>query len=59
VRQRKVLEKREIICLVPCYKCVVVYCCPNCGADHECGCQLTPPGPLKTDRKCQETGLGR
>jgi hypothetical protein len=46
VRERKVLEKKEIICLVPSYKCVVVYCCPQCGADHECGGRQTPPpGP--------------
>ena len=50
VRERKVLEKKEIVCLVPSYKCVVVYCCPNCGADHECGCQQAPP-PAPTQTK--------
>jgi hypothetical protein len=32
VRTKKTLEKKEIVCKVPTYKCVVVYCCPQCGA---------------------------
>jgi hypothetical protein len=44
VRTRKTLEKKEIICKIPCYKCVVVYCCPHCGA--ECGApQPAAPAP--------------
>ncbi|MGW8257302.1 MAG: hypothetical protein ACWGMZ_07450 [Thermoguttaceae bacterium] len=31
VRTKKVLVKKEIICKVPAYKCVVVYSCGNCG----------------------------
>lgn len=30
VHCRKVLEKKEIVCSVPTYKCVVSYCCPSC-----------------------------
>ncbi len=36
VREKKTLEKKEITCKVPSYKCVVVYCCSRCGA-QECG----------------------
>jgi hypothetical protein len=46
VRERKVLEKKEVICRVPSYKCVVVYCCPQCGADFDSGGRpAPPPGP--------------
>lgn len=31
VHTRKVLEKKEIVCKVPSYKCVVVYGCAACG----------------------------
>jgi hypothetical protein len=34
VRTKKTLEKKEIVCKVPSYKCVVVYGCANCG---DCG----------------------
>ena len=30
VRTKKVLVKKEVVCQVPSYKCVVVYTCPNC-----------------------------
>jgi hypothetical protein len=43
LREKKTLEKKEIVCKVPSYKCVVVYCCPHCGADQECGSQQAPP----------------
>jgi hypothetical protein len=26
----KKLEKKEVVCKVPSYKCVVEYCCPAC-----------------------------
>jgi len=43
VRQRKILEKKEIICKVLVYKCEVVYGCPSCGCG-ECGDhQPAPP----------------
>jgi hypothetical protein len=35
VRERKYLEKKEIVCKVPTYKCIPV--CPNCGCGGE-GC---------------------
>ena len=45
VRTRKILEKKEVVCTVPCYKCVVVYCCPNCGSN---GCdEQTAPAPTQ------------
>lgn len=31
VRTKKVLEKKEITCKIPCWKCVVVYACPGCS----------------------------
>jgi hypothetical protein len=52
VRERKILERKEIICQVPTYKCVVVYCCPNCHHAVECGdrapappSRVSPPPP--------------
>lgn len=33
VRERKTLEKKEVVCKVPSYKCVVVYACQDCGAN--------------------------
>ena len=35
VRTKKTLEKKEITCKIPSYKCVVVYACANCGS--KCG----------------------
>jgi hypothetical protein len=32
VREKKTLEKKEIVCKIPSYKCVVVYSCGNCQA---------------------------
>ena len=34
VREKKTLEKKEIVCKVPSYKCVVVYACSNCGGQE-------------------------
>lgn len=31
-RCKKTLVKKEVVCKVPAYKCVVVYCCPSCAA---------------------------
>ncbi len=53
VRTRKVLEKKEVVCMVPCYRCVVVYTCPNCCGSERCDGQMpsapgksaTPPSP--------------
>jgi hypothetical protein len=42
VREKKTLEKKEVTCKVPSYKCVVVYCCPHCGAE-QCNDQSAPP----------------
>ena len=41
VREKKTLEKKEIVCKVPSYKCVVVYACSNCGG-QECGGEKAP-----------------
>ena len=46
VREKKTLEKKEVVCKVPSYKCVVVYCCPQCGA-QECGGENAPSAPAK------------
>lgn len=32
VREKKTLVKKEVVCKVPSYKCVVVYRCSQCGA---------------------------
>jgi hypothetical protein len=47
VRERKTLERKEIICKVQSYKCVVVYCCPNCMHATDAGQQ--PPAPPPPD----------
>lgn len=48
VRTKKTLEKKEITCTIPSYRCVVVYACANCGA--KCGGEKaepqTPAAPL-------------
>jgi hypothetical protein len=31
VREKKTLEKKEVVCKVPSYKCVVEYCCSQCA----------------------------
>ena len=46
VRTKKTLEKKEIVCKVPSYKCVVVYSCPNCCGSEGCDGQAAP-GPAK------------
>ena len=45
MRTKKKLIKKEVVCLVPVYKCIVVYCCPKCEC-NECG-GATPPPPTK------------
>ena len=37
VRSKKILEKKEIVCKVPSYKCVVVYACSSCGSKCTAG----------------------
>jgi hypothetical protein len=43
VRTKKTLEKKEIVCKAPSYKCVVVYSCPNCRGSDGCDGQAAPP----------------
>jgi hypothetical protein len=50
VRTKKTLEKKEIVCKVPSYKCVVVYSCQDCGAGQNCDGEMTPTVP-KTPTK--------
>jgi hypothetical protein len=52
VHEKKTLEKKEIVCHVPSYKCIVVYTCPNCGCggSQECGGHQAPP-PAPTGSK--------
>jgi hypothetical protein len=48
VRCKKVLEKKEIVCKVPTYKCVPT--CPSCGqCGSECGGTAAPP--VKSDKE--------
>jgi hypothetical protein len=49
VRESKTLEKKEITCKVPTYKCVVVYSCPQCNQEKgEAPAPATPaPTPTK------------
>jgi hypothetical protein len=47
IRTTKKLEKKEVVCKVPRYKCVVVYCCPSCCAHEGCDSQPTAPVPGK------------
>jgi hypothetical protein len=48
VRTKKTLEKKEVVCRVPSYKCVVVYCCPNCcGQNCDAQPQTAPPPEKK------------
>lgn len=44
VRERKILEKKEVICKVPVYKCVVTYGCGNCGSKGS-GEKVDPQAP--------------
>lgn len=41
VREKKTLEKKEVVCKVPSYKCVVEYACANCGA-KQCDGEKAP-----------------
>ncbi|MFZ1936846.1 MAG: hypothetical protein WCB27_15720 [Thermoguttaceae bacterium] len=48
VRTRKVLEAKTVVCTLPCYKCVVVYTCPNCSGSERCS-EQTPAAPAKPE----------
>ncbi|MHB8971043.1 MAG: hypothetical protein ACYC4N_11395 [Pirellulaceae bacterium] len=49
VREKKTLEKKEITCHVPTYKCVVVYSCPQCGQQDSRGEEPSPAAaPVKS-----------
>jgi len=50
IRTKKTLEKKEVVCKVPKYKCVVVYCCPECCANEGCNGKLTAPVPKPATR---------
>ncbi|MEN6408022.1 MAG: hypothetical protein ABFC77_16330 [Thermoguttaceae bacterium] len=46
VREKKTLQKKEVVCKVPSYKCVVTYCCPQCGGGgQETSAPATPARP--------------
>jgi len=45
VREKKTLVKKEVVCKVPSYKCVVVYCCPQCGAAECAAVKSAAPTP--------------
>jgi hypothetical protein len=44
VRTKKTLEKKEVTCKIPCWKCVVVYACGGCGD----GCVNEGLAPVST-----------
>ena len=51
MRVKKTLVKKEIVCEVPSYKCVVVYCCSSCGP-QECGTEdAAPEAPVPAPGK--------
>ena len=51
VRTKKTLEKKEVVCQVPTYKCIVVYACLGCGP-AECGQpEAMPPAAAPTPGK--------
>jgi len=43
IREKKTLEKKEIVCKVPSYKCVVEYCCATCGQPQSDNGEKAPP----------------
>jgi hypothetical protein len=45
VREKKTLEKKEVVCKVPSYKCVVEYCCPKCDPSLNSEGAKTPAKP--------------
>jgi len=45
VRGKKTLVKKEVVCKVPSYKCVVVYACPNCGGCDGAEAEKAPAAP--------------
>lgn len=47
VRTKKTLEKKEVVCKVPSYKCVVIYSCSNCTPSPACDGQQASPAPAK------------
>jgi hypothetical protein len=54
VREKKTLEKKEVTCKVPSYKCVVVYACSHCCGQQqpaEKPAAPTPAGPAPTPAK--------
>lgn len=48
VRTKKTLMKKEVVCKVPSYKCVVVYTCPGCACKVNEGQQAVPAPAKKT-----------
>jgi hypothetical protein len=50
MRTKKTLEKKEVVCKVPCYKRIVVYCCPSCCNNEGCEGQPVSPAPEKPQK---------
>jgi hypothetical protein len=46
VRTVKTLEKKEVTCKIPAYKCVVVYVCQNCGSKCSEGIKADQSAPM-------------
>jgi hypothetical protein len=64
MRVKKTLEKKEVTCKVPSYKCVVVYACANCGpqcdadkTEPQAPMPPTPAAPLPKDKTTQAVPL--
>jgi hypothetical protein len=58
VRCKKTLEKKEVTCKVPGYKCIPVCpCCDGCGTG--CGAQGGPPAEEKPADATKATTLQR
>ncbi|MCE5303286.1 MAG: hypothetical protein LLF97_09295 [Planctomycetaceae bacterium] len=58
VREKKTLQKKEIVCKVPSYKCVVTYCCPKCSSGPETSAPATlarPTAPMPAPKPPKAT----
>jgi hypothetical protein len=58
VREQKTLEKKEVVCKVPTYKCVVTYGCNSCGSSGssekvEQQSPATAPAPAPAQKTTQ------
>ncbi len=59
MRTKKVLEKKEVTCKIPSYKCIVVYVCANCGSkcNAEKADQQVPAAQAQSVEPVQKTSV--